>query len=216
VSFYGYKHWTLEEPPRCFNVGKGLRKRPTSSRSRSHKWHAIVKRYGLRVEICIGPTTNAEACTWETEQIDAVGTFSTNHSHDDPNDIGCNFTRGGEGVIGRKHDEATRQRISMTMRGRKVSDIVRMNMQRAQSKRSIVQYDLQGNVIASYPSQAEAERSTGNAASNISKCCRRKAKSIGGFVWRYEDDRFEPKTPAVLTEEHCRKISEAAMKRYTR
>jgi hypothetical protein len=55
---YGYKHWTLEERPRCFYVGKGVTGRAESNRSRNHKWHAIVKRFGIRVEICIGPVAD--------------------------------------------------------------------------------------------------------------------------------------------------------------
>lgn len=215
TRFYGYKHWTLEDTPRCFNVGKGLQKRPWQTRNRSHKWRAIVKRFGLRVEVCVGPVTNEEACAWEIEQIAKEGTFSECHLHDS-DDIGCNFTKGGEGVVGRRHDEVTKRRISEASRNRKATEQARANMRKAQSKRRIVQYDLHGNVVAIYPSQAEAERLTGNAASNISKCCRRKSKSIGGFVWRYEGDRFEPKLPAVLTAEHRRKLSESAKRRYSR
>ncbi len=92
--FYGYRHWTFEETPRCFYVGKGIKCRATSLQ-RSHKWHAIVKRFGLRVEECIGPVTNEEACAWEIESIAKEKTFSVDHSHDSP-DIGCNFTLGGD------------------------------------------------------------------------------------------------------------------------
>lgn len=95
-KLYGYKHWTLEDVPRCFYVGKGVLSREKSKRSRNHKWHAIVKRFGLRVEVCIGPVTNDEACAWEVENIASMGTFSTCHDHDGF-DIGCNFTRGGDG-----------------------------------------------------------------------------------------------------------------------
>ncbi len=107
--FYGYKHWTLEDPPRCFNVGKGVKKRPWNKR-RNHKWHAISKRLGLRVEVCIGPVINQEACAWEIEQIAAMGTFSTNHSHTDDADIGCNFTKGGEGNLGRSDPWSSKAR----------------------------------------------------------------------------------------------------------
>ena len=99
--FYGYKHWTLEATPRCFNVGKGLKARSHQKNSRNHKWRAIVKRYGLRVEICVGPTDHFTACAWEIENIALMNTFSTNHSHDDDADIGCNLTHGGEGGFGR-------------------------------------------------------------------------------------------------------------------
>src|SRR4051812_11589362 len=99
--FYGYKHWTLEDLPRCFNVGKGLINRPSQIISRNHKWRAISKRFGLRVEVCVGPIEHFDACFWEIDNIKVMGTYSTNHSHDDPNDIGCNFTFGGEGGSGR-------------------------------------------------------------------------------------------------------------------
>lgn len=112
--FYGYKHWTLEVVPRCFNVGKGVKGR-SHSKDRNHKWHAIVKRLGLHVEVCVGfkcdnhdhdysngkkCPANEEACAWEIENIALMGTFSTNHSHNDLVDIGCNFTKGGEGLTG--------------------------------------------------------------------------------------------------------------------
>jgi len=118
---YGYKHWTIEDAPRCFYVGKGLYGRAESSGSRNHKWRAIVKRHGLRVEVCIGPVTNEEACVWEIEQIAAMGTFSTNHSHDDLSDIGCNLTRGGEGGMGRPVSQITREKIASAQKGEKSS-----------------------------------------------------------------------------------------------
>lgn len=116
MRFYGYKHWTLEDRSRCFNIGKGLEGRSRST-NRNHKWHAIVKRFGFRVEVCVGPLTNEEVCAWEIENIALMGTFSTNHSHDDPNDIGCNFTKGGEGTVGRLVSSETREKISAAQRG---------------------------------------------------------------------------------------------------
>jgi hypothetical protein len=104
---YGYKHWTLEERPRCFYVGKGVTGRAESNRSRNHKWHAIVKRFGIRVEICIGPVADDAALQWEIENIAAEKTFSAIHEHD-CNDIGCNFTIGGDGVVGRRQTATER------------------------------------------------------------------------------------------------------------
>ena len=126
MRFYGYKHWTLEDQPRCFNVGKGLEGRSVSKKSRNHKWHAISKRLGLRVEVCIGPVTNEEACAWEIEWIARENTFSTNHSHTDDADIGCNFTKGGDGSSGHKNSVEVSNRISVAtsaaMMGHKVSE----------------------------------------------------------------------------------------------
>ncbi len=122
VRFYGYKHWTLEDPPRCFNVGKGLKKRPWNAhlKRRNHKWYAISSRLGLRVEVCIGPVTNEEACAWEIEWIARENTFSTNHSHTDDADIGCNFTKGGEGTSGHKviNSPEARRKMSIAHKGK--------------------------------------------------------------------------------------------------
>lgn len=104
---YGYKHWTLEEHPRCFYVGKGVAGRAESNRSRNHKWHAIVKRFGIHVEICVGPITDDAAFQWEIENIASERTFSAIHEHD-CDDIGCNFTIGGDGVVGRRQTAAER------------------------------------------------------------------------------------------------------------
>lgn len=114
---YGYKHWTLEEHPRCFYVGKGVLGRVESRGSRNHKWHAIVKRFGIRVEICVGQLDNDAACQWEIENIAAEKTFSANHDHD-VNDIGCNFTIGGDGVTGRQQAVAERMMRSERMKQR--------------------------------------------------------------------------------------------------
>ena len=42
-----------------------------------------------------------------------------------------------------------------------------------------------GELLATFPSTHEAERVTGIANSNISKCCLGKRKSVGGYIWRY-------------------------------
>jgi len=62
--------------------------------------------------------SNEEVCAWETRNIELMGTFSTNHSHDDINDIGCNFTKGGEGTPGRIVTIETRAKISARLKGR--------------------------------------------------------------------------------------------------
>lgn len=132
--YVGYKHWTTEENVRCFYVGKGKGIRPFVHVGRNHKWRAIVVRYGLRVEVCVGPMEHFDACAWEIEWINREKTFSTNHSHDDPNDIGCNFTKGGEGAAGRQINDVTRSKMSISQKRRfieqGVSDITRQKLSR--------------------------------------------------------------------------------------
>lgn len=133
TGFFGYKHWTLEETPRCFYVGKGLARRPRSRHQRNHKWHAVVKSLGLRVEVCTGPLTNDEACAWEVANILSEGTFSESHSHHDISDIGCNFTRGGEGAEGYKHtpDAIAKMKVAQVGSHRVFSDEHRANIRAA-------------------------------------------------------------------------------------
>lgn len=119
MTYHVYRHWTLEPNPRCFNVGKGLGNRPYSNRSRNHKWHAIVKRYGLRVEVCSSFDDNDLACQAEIALINEMKTFSECHDHDNPDDIGCNFTRGGEGAPGYHHTDETRSCLSQKSIGNK-------------------------------------------------------------------------------------------------
>ena len=42
-----------------------------------------------------------------------------------------------------------------------------------------------GELLATFPSLAEANRITGINQGNISKCCLGKYKSAGGYIWRY-------------------------------
>ena len=51
---------------------------------------------------------------------------------------------------------------------------------------SVVQYDLKGNFIKEYYSQAQAERETGIPQGNICKVCIQDRLSAGGFIWKYK------------------------------
>ena len=49
--------------------------------------------------------------------------------------------------------------------------------------KNVCQYDHDGNLIAEYSSQQEAAAAIGVAASaGISKCCRTKSGSVGGYI----------------------------------
>ena len=53
--------------------------------------------------------------------------------------------------------------------------------------KSVLQYSKTGEFIAEYPSIGEAERQTGYSQSSISKCCKGKRKSTGGYIWKYKE-----------------------------
>lgn len=60
--------------------------------------------------------------------------------------------------------------------------------------RPVNQYDVDGNLIASYVSMNEASQATGLQSSLIGHVCRGKRKTTGGFVFRYADEQIQPET----------------------
>lgn len=53
--------------------------------------------------------------------------------------------------------------------------------------KKVYQFDLEGNLVKTWPSTYEVERQTGWAEQNISACCLGKYKTAHGFVWRYSE-----------------------------
>lgn len=52
----------------------------------------------------------------------------------------------------------------------------------------IIQFDLQGNYIAEYPSAREAARQLSlKSSSNITKCCKNQRESACNFKWKYKN-----------------------------
>ena len=49
-------------------------------------------------------------------------------------------------------------------------------------------YDKNGNYIKSFLNSLEAEKETGCNHSNITRVCKRKAKTIHGYIFRYKGD----------------------------
>ena len=54
-----------------------------------------------------------------------------------------------------------------------------------QRKKGVVQYSLNGDLIAEYNSVAEASKETGISKTCISRVCRKERKKSGGFKWEY-------------------------------
>lgn len=54
--------------------------------------------------------------------------------------------------------------------------------------RKVVQFDLDMNEIHRWDSLKEAAKSINRAQQNISRCCRGRCKTCGGYKWRYEDE----------------------------
>lgn len=50
----------------------------------------------------------------------------------------------------------------------------------------VYQYTLDGELINTYPSTMEVERTLGFCNTNISKCCLGKTKTSNGYIWSYQ------------------------------
>lgn len=55
-------------------------------------------------------------------------------------------------------------------------------------KRPVIQYNLNGEKMATFESASEAARQTGGSQSKITLCCRRQRESANDYQWRYYDD----------------------------
>ena len=56
-----------------------------------------------------------------------------------------------------------------------------------QPKKTVFQYDLEGNFVNRWNGLMEIQKELGFNKSNIANCCRGLIKSSRGFVWKYED-----------------------------
>ena len=54
--------------------------------------------------------------------------------------------------------------------------------------RAVVQYNLNGEQMATFESASEAARQTGGSQSKICSCCKRQRKTANDYQWRYYDD----------------------------
>lgn len=52
-------------------------------------------------------------------------------------------------------------------------------------KREVLQFNLDGNLLANYVSVSEASRITGISKTCISRCCRGEREQTGGYIWKY-------------------------------
>ncbi len=109
---------------------------------------------------------------------------------------GYNETFGGEApMLGRKHSKKTRLLISKRMKGRSspnkgkfASNETKQKISETHSK-SVLQINLEGITVATYRSITEASKAIGVAGTNITKVCRGKKKTAGGFRWQYSENK---------------------------
>lgn len=127
------------------------------------------------------------------------------------NKMGMNLTLGGEGCAGLKHTEDTKKLISENrkktgktkahqdaidrLKGRKINKSDEWIKNNSESiKKSIIQYDLDGNLIKEWKSAKDVELELGFSRKNISANLRGITHKAYDFKWVYKG------TDLVLTE----------------
>lgn len=102
---------------------------------------------------------------------------------------------------GWKHSEETKKKIGAKHKGKIVSRETREKLSKARTGKryteeqklksrgrntiSVAQFTLDGELVAIYPSIAEASRQLNITEPLIVNCCKRKKKQTHGYVWRY-------------------------------
>ena len=118
MKAYLYTHTRLDTNE-VFYVGIGTQDnyiRASRSHNRTNYWNNVVKRCGWKVDILYDNLSWEDACKKEKELIAFYGRI----------DLGTgtlvNLTDGGEGTLGHKHTEETKEKMSKTRKGRKYSE----------------------------------------------------------------------------------------------
>lgn len=86
---------------------------------------------------------------------------------------------------GRKRSIGTRTKISNALKGKSKSESHKRSLGLIRHI-PVIQYDKKGNPIKEWSYIKEAGDSLGIAPESISKVCKNKMKSAGGFVWMYK------------------------------
>lgn len=166
-------------------------------------YRAIIK-YGwdnIDHTIVAQGLTKDEAIALEVQLIDLYSTTNPK--------FGYNQTAGGEGHSGTPLSEETRRKLSVAAKRQWSSPDVRDKMISPRCK-PVVQYSLDGRLIAEYASVKDAMEITG-LGDTLSHCANGKYNTAYGFVWRWKGDAFTPPAPRKrISEETRRKLSEAS------
>jgi len=115
-------HHINKQTGEVFYVGQGIKGRAYSIKSRSEFWHNIVNKYGYLIEIV---ETDLSKDVANEREIYWVAKFGRRDLGKGPL---VNHTDGGGGILGYKHTIETKEIISNTHKGRKLTDNHKINV----------------------------------------------------------------------------------------
>jgi group I intron endonuclease len=91
--------------------------------------------------------------------------------------------------LGKKRDPKTINKIIQTKASKhniKI-DLTLKNQSRSNSQKTILQYDLQSNLLNEYQSAQEAGRCLGKSGNSIADCASGRQSTAYGFIWKYKE-----------------------------
>ena len=185
LSNASYKVYTHTTPSGKIYVGitsLSMQRRRSSGYTNNPHFSRAIKKYGwenIRTDVVYDNLSKSEACQLEILQIEQL------HSNDER--YGYNISSGGESHNGChfNHSEETKQKISehnsRHWLGKKRPPLSEKHKQQLITSKCLKVECVETGMI--YNSVTDAMKDTG--ASHISKCCKGKAKTSGGYHWRY-------------------------------
>jgi hypothetical protein len=216
-KFYVYCH-RRKTDGKCFYIGKGTKNRYKSESGRNQYWWNIVNKHGFESEILVNDLTEEKAFELEAEFCKQIGYENLcnlniengwgGHSKTEETkqklytDIrNKNVSKSLKGYKQTKEHilkrsahlkgkpnlknkkskpEGFGKNISNKLKGKKHPNL----------QKSIIQYDLQGNIIKEWSSILEACLILFKDISknpNITACCKNRIKSAYGYIWAYKN-----------------------------
>lgn len=146
-NFYVYLH-RRETDNVVFYVGKGIGRRAYYFSERNDHWTKTFKKHGCKVEIFAKGLTEKQAFDIESEQIKIHRSKKL-----------CNKTDGGEGVSGYRFTEEQKKRMSESHKGIKPSD----------ASKEKISKKLRGRKNPSHVRKLHSERMKGNTLGSMRK-----------------------------------------------
>ena len=94
-----------------------------------------------------------------------------------------------KGVKKAKFSKEALEKMSKSHIGKKLSEETKEKIKENSKRIKVCQYSLGGELIEIYNGQREAARKSNVDSSSISKCCKGKVKTAGGYIWKYYDEK---------------------------
>ena len=187
----------------------------------NYLFHKAIKKYGPnnfiieQLEECDNQKLNERECYW----IKILNSYYLDG-------FGYNMTRGGEGVLKYNDDDiltlwnqglkagqialqlhASPGTITERLKTLVPSGVVRQRHTDS-NKKSIIQYDLNGNFLKQWDCAQTAEKTLGVSSGSITRCCKKERTSTFNSLWKYTTDNtsIEELMITYAKSQQCNKV----------